>query len=145
MNLFTRLIEEGIFIFWSDDNPNNTYNLKISLFNGDTKVLLINKEFDKDTHYFSISPLGSGDYEIELNGYSGGKLFQTETKKVSLKSSSQKTLELLEAINGIRNTIDTYSTHRILEIIENPNSLDADKIAKFLINLDNSKRWLRER
>jgi hypothetical protein len=93
MKLYTRLINEGVFIFWNPDEGNTSYSLKIKIAVGDDKVELVNLETRKGENYYSFSGIGSGDYEIELNGFKDNRLYQTETKKIKIVSSVQKEQE----------------------------------------------------
>ena len=81
MKLYTRLIDSGAFVFWNSDEGNTHYTLKIRILNGEDKIELVNMDISKGQNYYSFDRLGSGDYEIELNGYMDDRLYQTETKK----------------------------------------------------------------
>ena len=98
MKLYTRLIEEGIFIFWNSDEGNTSYNLKIRIAVGDDKVELANFDMPRGQNYYSFDKVGSGDYEIELNGYKENCIYQTETKKIKIVSSVQKEQEQTDKI-----------------------------------------------
>ena len=115
MEVYMRLIEEGVFVFWNDESEAHTYNLKISIFVGEKKVTILNKNFESGERYFSLNKIGAGDYEIELNGYEGTRLFQTEVKKCNIKSISQQNSELLEKLESISNSIDNvyYAVNNI--------------------------------
>lgn len=99
MKLYTRLIEEGIFIFWNSDEGNTSYNLKIRIAVGDDKVELVHLAMPKGQNYYSFDKIGSGDYEIELNGYKENRIYQTETKKIKIVSSVQKEQEQADKIS----------------------------------------------
>lgn len=98
MKLYTRLIDSGAFIFWESDEGNTSYTLKIRIFNGDHKIELVNLDINKGQNYYSFDRVGSGDYEIELNGYKDDRLYQTETKKIKIISSVQKNTEQTDRI-----------------------------------------------
>ena len=98
MKLYTRLIEEGVFIFWNSDEGNTSYNLKIRIAVGDDKVELVHLTMPKGQNYYSFDKIGSGDYEIELNGYKENRIYQTETKKIKIVSSVQKEQEQTDKI-----------------------------------------------
>ena len=98
MKLYTRLIEEGIFIFWNSDEGNTSYNLKIRIAVGDDKVELVHLDMPKGQNYYSFDKIGSGDYEIELNGFKDNRLYQTESKKIKIVSSVQKEQEQADKI-----------------------------------------------
>lgn len=98
MELFTRLINEGVFVFWKDENEENPHELKISLFNGDVKVCLIKKVIDNGQNFYSLTNIGAGDYEIELTSIKENKPTQTVVKKINLTSSIQREVELMDKI-----------------------------------------------
>ena len=99
MKLYTRLIEEGVFIFWNSDEGNTSYNLKIRIAVGDDKVELVHLTMPKGQNYYSFDKIGSGDYEIELNGYKENRIYQTEAKKVKITSSVQSSQELIDKMS----------------------------------------------
>ena len=90
MKLYTRLIDSGVFIFWESDEGNTSYTLKVKILNGVNKIELVNLDINKGQNYYSFDRVGSGEYEIELNGYKDERLYQTETKKIKIISSVQK-------------------------------------------------------
>ena len=98
MKLYTRLIDSGAFIFWSSDEGNTYYILKIRILNGEDKIELVNLDINKGQNYYSFDRVGSGDYEVELNGYIDGSLYQTETKKIKIISSVQKSEEQVDKL-----------------------------------------------
>lgn len=98
MKLYTRLINEGVFIFWNPDEGNTSYKLKIKIVVGDDKIELVNLDTNKGENYYSFNGIGSGDYEIELNGFKDNHLYQTETKKIKIVSSVQKEQEQADKI-----------------------------------------------
>ena len=98
MKLYTRLIDSGVFVFWGSDEGNTSYNLKIRVLIGDDKIELVNLDMNKGENYYSFDRVGSGDYEIELNGYKDEHLYQTETKKITIISSVQKNEEQTDRI-----------------------------------------------
>lgn len=120
MKLYTRLIEEGVFIFWSSDEGNTSYNLKIRIAVGDDKVELVNLNIPKGQNYFSFDKIGSGDYEIELNGYKDNRLYQTETKKMKIISSAQKITEITDKLAEIDLALITLDLLKVMrDDIEN--------------------------
>ena len=122
MKLYTRLIEEGVFIFWSGDEGNTSYNLKIRIAVGDDKVELLNLNVPKGQNYYSFDKVGSGDYEIELNGYKENRIYQTETKKIKIVSSVQKAEEQTDKILAcISSAVDKLSS-----IEDSMSSIDND-------------------
>ena len=98
MKLYTRLIDSGAFVFWESDEGNTSYTLKIRILNGNDKIELVNLDIQQGQNYYSFDRVGSGDYEIELNGYRGEHLYQTETKKIKIISSVQKNEEQTDRI-----------------------------------------------
>lgn len=111
MKLYTRLIDSGVFIFWESDEGNTSYTLKIRIFNGDNEIELVNLDISKGQNYYSFDRVGSGDYEIELNGYIDERLYQTETKKIKIISSVQKNEEQTDRIiNCIANLFNKLSS-----------------------------------
>ena len=111
MKLYTRLIEEGVFIFWSGDEGNTSYNLKIRIAVGDDKVELLNLNVLKGQNYYSFDKIGSGDYEIELTGYKDNRICQTEIKKAKIVSSVQRMQEQTDKITAsIAKIVDELST-----------------------------------
>lgn len=109
MKLYTRLINEGVFVFWNPDEGNTSYKLKIKIVVGDDKIELVNLDIGKGENYYSFNGIGSGDYEIELNGFKDGSFYQTETKKIKIASSVQKeqeqTEKIMAAISELDNTV----------------------------------------
>ena len=100
MKLFTRLIDAGVFIFWSLDGEDATVNLKIKISAGDEKITLIDIKPEVGQNCYSLDRVGSGDYEIELNAYKNGVLCQTETKNIKIISSTQKNEENMQTLLG---------------------------------------------
>ena len=140
MKLYTRLIEAGVFIFWNPDEGNNRYILKIRIFNGDNKIELVNLDIPQGQNYFSFDRVGSGDYEIELNGYKTDRLYQTEIKKIKIVSSIQKSEEqtdkvlafmshILDKLSSIRN-----DTSELYDSLSDP---------EYLANLKNKIEYYR--
>ena len=108
MKLYTRLIEEGTFIFWSSDGPDTSFNLKISIAVGEDNVVLVNTTPDADKNYYVFDHVGSGEYLIELNAYRGEKLYQTETKSIKIISSTQTAEEHFQALVGELGKLKVY-------------------------------------
>ena len=98
MKLYTRLIDSGAFIFWGSDEGNTHYTLKIRILNGEDKIELVNMDINKGQNYYSFGRVGSGDYEVELNGYIDGRLYQTETKNIKIISAVQKSEEQIDKL-----------------------------------------------
>ena len=117
MKLYTRLIDAGTFIFWNSDGPDTSFNLKISIIVGEDKVILVDTTPDVDKNYYVFDRVGSGDYEVELNAYKGEKLYQTETKKFKIISSTQKSEEnfqtLIDELSSIRSSINNIDSNII--------------------------------
>ena len=143
MELYNRLINEGVFIFWEDDKKSDSYLLKLYIFQSEKKVELFSEEIPGNRHCFSADKLGSGDYQIELNSFKNGKVIETIEKKVNMSSSIQKLVELKDSIESVRSAvnsidinIDTSSADRLLEVVKDPttwgNGLDAYAWAEFL-------------
>ena len=122
MKLYTRLIDEGVFVFWNSDGDDTTLNLKIRITVGDEKVTLVDYNPIPGQNYYSLNHVGLGDYEVELNGYRGGQLYQTEVKKIQILGSIQKTEEymskILEKLTEIAR--NTCCIDYIEEVITNP-------------------------
>ena len=106
MELFTRLIEEGFFAFWSDNDAHDSYKVSVSISNMNKMVNIINVEIDACMHYYSVKGLGAGDYEISLSGVKNGKETSAVTKKVKLSSTAQRHLETLEKLEEVKGKID---------------------------------------
>lgn len=105
MKLFTRLINEGVFIFWNSGSEDATFNLKIRILIGDQKIALLDFKPEKGHHYYSFDRVGSGDYEIELNEYKNDRLCQTEVKNIKIISSVQKSSEDMASIMEVLDSI----------------------------------------
>lgn len=114
MKLFTRLIDSGVFIFWSEEEGNATFNLKIRIAVGDEKITLVDMNPSAGQNYYTFDRVGSGEYEIELNAFKNNVLYQTETKKVKVISSVQKNEEtmetLLQGVTAINTNIYSIGT-----------------------------------
>lgn len=115
MKLYTRLINEGVFIFWNSDEGNISYKLKIKIVVGDDKIELVNLDTGKGENYYSFNGIGSGDYEIELNGFKDSRPYQTETKKIKIVSSVQKEQEQMDKI--LTKMSDMHKTLSIIHSI----------------------------
>ena len=100
MKLYTRLIEAGVFAFWSLDGDETTVNLKIKIAVGDEKITLIDINPEVGQNCYSLDRVGSGDYEIELNAYKNGVLCQTEAKNIKIISTTQKNEENMQTLLG---------------------------------------------
>ncbi len=107
MKLYNRLINEGIFIFWEDENENSKYILNLFFIMDNKKVKLLTKEMDNQCHYFSIDKIGSGEYLIELNAYVKETLKKTVEKKVNLTSVMQNFSVELQKINESIGSLET--------------------------------------
>lgn len=126
MKLFTRLIESGVFIFWSEDEKDVMFNLKISIVVGDKKVKLVDMNPNVGENYYSFDRVGSGEYEIELSAFRNNTLYQTEIENINVISPVQRDVENFHTLigsltvinNGIsnidNNIIDLYNL--LLEI-----------------------------
>ena len=77
MKLFTRLIDSGVFVFWSEEEGDATFNLKIRIAVGDEKITLVDLNPSMGQNYYSFDRVGSGDYEIELNAFRNNVLYHT--------------------------------------------------------------------
>lgn len=147
MELFTRLINEGVFVFWKDENEENQHELKVSLFNGETKVNLIKKIIEDGQNFYSLTNIGAGDYEIELVSIKENKPTQTVVKNIKLTSSTQREVELMDKINICAEKINEIGS--IIDIIERRVSYDIhpslDRIYDTIQDLKNdvsSIRWI---
>ena len=100
MKLFTRLIDSGIFIFWSTDGADTLYRLKINVFASGLKVNILNFVSPSGQAFYSFGGIGSGDYEIVLDGFKGERLYQTETKSVKFVASAQRAEENLQRLES---------------------------------------------
>ena len=100
MKLYTRLIESGIFIFWSEDEKNATFNLKIRIAVGDKKVTLVDMSPSFGQNYYTLDRVGSGEYEIELNAFENDKLYQTERKNIKISSPVERAAENFHTLLG---------------------------------------------
>ena len=98
MKLFTRLINEGVFIFWSSDEGATAFNLKISAIVGGERINIVSITPKSGENYYSFDRIGSGEYEIAVDAYKGDKLYQTEVKNVKIISSVQKSEENVSEI-----------------------------------------------
>jgi len=111
MKLFTRLIESGVFIFWSDDENDTIFNLKIRITVGDKKIILVDMNPAVGQNYYSFDRVGSGEYEIELNGFRNNTLYQTEIKNIKIISSVERGVEnfqsLLDSLAALNNGISS--------------------------------------
>ena len=150
MQLYTRLINEGIFIFWNDENGDE-YNLRISIFNGTNKIKILDTKISRGQYFYTLKNIGSGEYEIELNSYKSEKLIQTEVKKVKLASSSEETVRILDKLTEVCDKLDNISStiddelsglsilssiydrvDDIKDCIEDPRGADAYAYARFI-------------
>jgi hypothetical protein len=100
MKLYTRLIESGIFIFWSEDEKSATFNLKIRIAVGDKKVTLVDMSPTIGQNYYTFDRVGSGEYEIELNAFENDKLYQTEMKNIKINSPVERAAENFHTLLG---------------------------------------------
>ena len=148
MKLYTRLIEEGIFIFWNSDEGNTSYNLKIRIAVGDDKVELVHLAMPKGQNYYSFDKIGSGDYEIELNGYRDNLIYQTETKKAKIVSSVQRLQEQMEKLDSCIEHINyVYQREGLLidisdDITNIVNALtDPKTILRIREKVDDEEKW----
>lgn len=149
MELFTRLINEGIFVFWKDEKDENQHELKVSLFNGENKVNLIKKIVKEGQNFYSLTNIGAGDYEIELTSIKENKPVQTVVKKIKLTSSTQREVELMDKIDlcseriksmvsgmsGIENLLNfniSTSIDRIYDTIQDPRNITVDNYISFI-------------
>ena len=138
MELYNRLINEGVFIFWADASKNDNYTIKLYLCMGEKKIELLEEKIPGNRHSCSLDKLGSGEYLIELHAFKNGKLTETLEKKVNLSSSIQKLAELKEELEEVKNMLtyvhnDTSVLREIRNLLQEP-SEDADVYdwAKFL-------------
>ena len=106
MKLFARLIDAGVFVFWSLDGDETAVNLKIKISVGDEKIALIDINPEMGQNCYSLDRVGSGDYEIELNAYRNGGLCQTETKSIKIISTTQKNEENMQTLKSEMITIN---------------------------------------
>lgn len=98
MKLFTRLIDSGVFVFWSSDGDGTSYALKVNIIASGQKVNILSYNPPQGQSFYTLANIGSGDYEFELNGYKDGRLYQTETKTVKYVASAQREEENLQRI-----------------------------------------------
>lgn len=153
MELYNRLINEGVFVFWNDDAKNDKYVLKIYFVQEGKNIELFSEIIPGNRHCFSADKLGSGNYIVELHAYKGDKLTETVEKKVNLTSTIQKLAELKDAVEETKNAIeevksavycinfDTTSIDDILNILKYPQSeLNQYNWADFLERVDRARR-----
>ena len=122
-----------LYLFWKDDVIDQSFRLRVNIQNGPNKVKILDMPMTGGERYYVMQPLGSGEYEIELDCLDGTKLLQTEAKNVKLASAGQRTVEILDKLSYIQATIesvksaidniDSSSADAIREYIENPESL----------------------
>ena len=105
MKLFTRLIDSGIFIFWSTDGADTLYRLKINVLTSGLNVNILNFVPPDGQAFYSFGGIGSGDYEIVLDGFKGERLYQTETKLVKFVASAQRAEENLQRLERNLNSL----------------------------------------
>jgi hypothetical protein len=117
MKLYTRLIEAGVFVFWKTNDPDTSYNLKISIIVGGEKITLVDFTPTSEKNYYVLDHVGSGDYVVEMNAYRGERLYQTETKNIKIISSTQKTEEnfqaLMDELSSIESSINNIDSNII--------------------------------
>ena len=108
MKIYTRLINEGFFAFWNDDKE-NTYNIKVRILVDNQKIVLVNVMLDKGIKYYSMTNIGTGEYEIEVSSYNNSELINSEKKTINLISSVQKQTEILDSITKLGTQLgETY-------------------------------------
>jgi hypothetical protein len=133
MKLYTRLIDSGAFICWNPDEGDTSYRLKIKVLMGNDEVELLDFETVKGQNYFSFDRVGTGDYIIELHGYRGDRLYQTETKKIKIVSSVMKTEEyigqILGALSEMQSALSNKTDEYMEKIIESLSQI-YDKLVK---------------
>ena len=61
MELYNRLINEGVFVFWNDDAKNDKYILKIYFVQEGKNIELFSEIIPGNRHCFSADKLGSGN------------------------------------------------------------------------------------
>ena len=164
MELYNRLINEGVFIFWSDLEHSDKYTVKLYIFVGEKKIALFEEELPGNRHSFSVDKLGSGDYLIEVHSFKNGRLKETVDKKVNLSSTIQKLAELKDAIEeitlsmesikdeveGVRlevshlNTCTSSSFEDILDIMRYPHQFLDDFLDNWAIFLNRLSRRRRD-
>ena len=141
MELYRRIIDEGIFVFWEAEK-NYNYELSIYINNVDQKIRLVNLKIEQGINYYSLKNIGSGNYEIELNVYDGNKLIETVTKEVTLVSNNQRATELLEKLDDISEKLDdvkyaSLALSKIAQALNTPEqAINKENWAKFLVRLD---------
>ena len=117
MKLFTRLLDSGMFVFWKTDGDDTSVNLKISLTANGEKITLIDIIPKKGENFYSFDRIGSGDYEIELNGFKNGKLYQTESKAIKFVGTVQRSETNLEMIaQNLRAIIEEQKSFNLMAI-----------------------------
>ena len=143
MKLYTRLIDSGTFIYWKADEGDNSYNLKVRIINGNDKIELVNLDVPQGQNYFTFDKIGFGDYEIELNGYRSGKLYQTEVKNIKISSMIQNFQEQTDKIITRLKGIEDYVFY-INATVGRFNDLinDQEELARIMHNVNYYKRKL---
>ena len=110
MELFTRLISEGVFVFWDNPNKYDKFKLKLSIISKEKKYELFDITIPENYYCHSITNIGSGDYEIEIIAYSGDTLKETVTKKITVLSNTQQLSEIKDKIDSVISSVDSVDT-----------------------------------
>ena len=98
MKLHTRLIPDGMFIFWDAEGEDLSYDLSIYYVVDEEGFLLVNHTPEPGIHCYSFDRIGAGKYLVQLDGYDNGQLMYNDEKLVTVASSMQKTEELMESL-----------------------------------------------
>ena len=112
MKLYNRLLMEGVFLFWDDDNECDYYLINTYINQLDKKIKIKEEKIDGNTHCYSIDKIGNGEYFFELSSYKNDKVLDKVDKTVNLSSLSAQISELyqkLEQLEKINNELQQVS------------------------------------
>ena len=144
MKLFTRLINEGVFVFWSTDEGATIFNLKISAIVANEKINIVDVRSKIGENYYSFDRIGSGEYEIMLDAYKGDKLYQTEVKNIKIISSVQKSEENMSKIIDCVSLIKSQLVDIKRSIVEIESAqTDAHRILEIEKEVKYGREWYR--
>ena len=109
MKLYNRLLMEGIFLFWDDDNECDYYLINAYINQLDKKIKIKEEKIDGKSHCYSFDKIGNGEYFFELTSYKNDKPIEKGDKSINLSSASAQISELYQKLEHIDNELQQVS------------------------------------
>ncbi len=96
MKLYDRLLMEGIFLFWEDDEKVDYYIIDCYINNLGRNIKIKSEKIEGKLRCYSLDKIGYGEYYVEISSYKNNDKIDFVERKIILESSNVKISEINE-------------------------------------------------